>query len=161
MIQWRMLRRRATWLSLLLALLSIVGWGLLPTGPTGTFSLAQEAASVTAPSVAPPPPTVSPPSSAPSASAPRDHTRREGVPDKAFDVLAQIQARNGQPPIGYIGGRTFENRERHLPRGRYREYDVNPKIPGRNRGAERLVIEQRTGKAFYTGDHYRTFTPLN
>ena len=62
---------------------------------------------------------------------------------------------------GYIGGRDFQNRERRLPRGRYREYDVNPKIRGRARDAERLVIEQRTGKAYYSGDHYRTFIPLN
>ena len=45
--------------------------------------------------------------------------------------------------------------------GRYREYDVNPKIRGRSRDAERIVIEQHTGKAYYTGDHYRTFVPLN
>ncbi|MBX3303452.1 MAG: hypothetical protein KF693_14655 [Nitrospira sp.] len=32
---------------------------------------------------------------------------------------------------------------------------------GRSRDAERLVIEQRTGKAYYTGDHYRTFILLN
>jgi guanyl-specific ribonuclease Sa len=83
------------------------------------------------------------------------------VPQKAYDVLAAIQQRRGQPLPGYVGGRVFENRERRLPRGRYREYDVNPRIPGRNRGAERLVIERRTGKAYYTRDHYRTFTLLN
>jgi ribonuclease T1 len=26
---------------------------------------------------------------------------------------------------------------------------------------ERIVIEQRTGKAYYSGDHYRTFIPMN
>ena len=55
----------------------------------------------------------------------------------------------------------FQNRERRLPRGRYKEYDVNRKVPGRSRDAERLVIEQDTGKAYYTDDHYRTFFPLN
>ena len=84
-----------------------------------------------------------------------------GVPQKVYDVLVAIQQRRGQPLPGYVGGRVFENRERRLPRGRYREYDVNPKIPGRNRGAERLVIERRTGKAYYTQDHYRTFTLIN
>lgn len=82
-------------------------------------------------------------------------------PQKAYDLLKQLEARDGTPPPGYVGGRDFQNRERRLPRGRYREYDVNPKIRGRGRDAERIVIEQRTGKAYYTGDHYRTFAPLN
>src|SRR5262245_2107423 len=83
------------------------------------------------------------------------------IPGKARAVLAEIQKRNGEPPPGYVGGRTFSNRERRLPRGTYREYDVNPKKSGRNRGTERIVIEQRTGKAYYTRDHYETFTAMN
>jgi guanyl-specific ribonuclease Sa len=83
------------------------------------------------------------------------------IPEKARTVLAEIQKRNGEPPPGHVGGRTFSNRERRLPRGSYREYDVNPKKSGRNRGTERIVIEQRTGKAYYTRDHYETFTPMN
>jgi ribonuclease T1 len=80
---------------------------------------------------------------------------------KVRDLLKAIQERHGEPLPGYLGGREFHNRERRLPRGRYREYDVNPKVHGRPRDAERIVIEQRTGKAYYTGDHYRTFIPLN
>jgi ribonuclease T1 len=38
---------------------------------------------------------------------------------------------------------------------------VNPKIRGRSRDAERIVIEQDSGRAYYTGDHYRTFIPLH
>jgi hypothetical protein len=38
---------------------------------------------------------------------------------------------------------------------------VNPKVHGRSRDAERIVIEQDTGKAYSTGDHYRAFIPLN
>lgn len=91
----------------------------------------------------------------------QDHDAVSMAPLKAQDLLKRLQERDGAPPSGYIGGREFQNRERRLPRGRYREYDVNPKIRGRSRDAERLVIEQRTGKAYYTGDHYRTFTPLN
>ncbi|HXJ77878.1 MAG TPA: ribonuclease domain-containing protein [Candidatus Methylomirabilis sp.] len=83
------------------------------------------------------------------------------VPEKAREVLAEIQKRNGEPLPGYVGGRAFGNRERRLPRGTYREYDVNPKKPGKNRGTERIVIEQRTGKAYYSRDHYQTFTPMN
>ena len=84
-----------------------------------------------------------------------------GAPQKAYDLLQRLVERNGSPLPGYVGGREFQNRERRLPQGRYREYDVNPKIRGRSRDAERIVIEQRTGKAYYTGNHYRTFTPLN
>ncbi|MEQ1793184.1 MAG: ribonuclease domain-containing protein [Nitrospira sp.] len=90
-----------------------------------------------------------------------DHAAASAVPLKAQELLKRLQEREGAPLPGYIGGRDFQNRERRLPRGHYREYDVNPKIRGRSRDAERLVIEQRTGKAYYTGDHYRTFTPLN
>jgi ribonuclease T1 len=82
-------------------------------------------------------------------------------PQKAYDLLKQLKKRGGIPLPGYVGGRNFQNRERRLPRGSYREYDVNPKIRGRGRDAERIVIEQRTGKAYYTGDHYRTFVSLN
>jgi ribonuclease T1 len=76
-------------------------------------------------------------------------------------MLTTIQSRDGEPLAGYVGGRAFQNRERRLPPGRYREYDVHPRVPGRDRGPERLVIEQSTGRAYYTGDHYRTFVPLN
>jgi guanyl-specific ribonuclease Sa len=83
------------------------------------------------------------------------------APQKAYELLQRLEKRDGSPLPGYVGGREFQNRERRLPRGRYREYDVNPKIRGRSRDAERIVIEQRTGKAYYTGDHYQTFIPLN
>ena len=81
--------------------------------------------------------------------------------ERAREMLATIQARGGEPLAGYVGGRAFQNRERRLPPGRYREYDVHPRVAGRGRGPERLVIEQATGRAYYTGDHYRTFVPLN
>src|SRR5512147_1129203 len=90
-----------------------------------------------------------------------DHAPAITPPQKARDLLTMLQERGGTPLPGYIGGRDFQNRERRLPRGHYREYDVNPKIRGRSRDAERIVIEQDTGKAYYTGDHYRTFMPLN
>jgi ribonuclease T1 len=80
---------------------------------------------------------------------------------KAKDLLEAIQQHEGNALPGYIGGGAFQNREKRLPRGHYREYDVNPKIRGRSRDAERIVIEQDTGRAYYTGNHYRTFMPLN
>jgi guanyl-specific ribonuclease Sa len=83
------------------------------------------------------------------------------IPAKAHAVLKAIQDRGGDPLPGYAGGRRFQNRERRLPLGTYREYDVEPRRRGKNRGAERIVIERQTGKAYYTGDHYRTFVPMN
>jgi len=80
---------------------------------------------------------------------------------KAKDLLEAIRQHEGKALPGYIGGGAFQNRERRLSPGRYREYDVNPKIRGRSRDAERIVIEQDTGRAYYTGNHYRTFMPLN
>ncbi|MEK6670897.1 MAG: ribonuclease domain-containing protein [Nitrospirota bacterium] len=80
---------------------------------------------------------------------------KQAAPQKAYALLAQLQARYGKPLPGYVGGREFQNRERRLPPGHYREYDVNPKIRGHSRDAERIVIEQDTG------NHYRTFMPLN
>jgi ribonuclease T1 len=86
-----------------------------------------------------------------------------GVPAKAYDLLKYIRA-NGTAPDGYVGGRTFMNREKRLvitdATGRkikYREWDVNPKKKGKNRGTER-VITGSDESAYYTGDHYKTFT---
>src|SRR5262249_6023990 len=56
-------------------------------------------------------------------------------PSEAWDVLAEVRARHGQPPPGYVGGRAFQNREGRLPRGTYREFDVHPKVPGQPRDA--------------------------
>jgi len=80
------------------------------------------------------------------------------VPKKALQVL-EIVRRTGLPPEGYVGGRVFQNREGRLPSdGEYREFDVDPHNGGRN--AERIIVEWQTKKAWYTGDHYRTFVPL-
>ncbi|QNK64499.1 hypothetical protein H7F33_08480 [Pedobacter sp. PAMC26386] len=79
------------------------------------------------------------------------------VPQKAYTV-ADYVAKNGKAPQGYVGGTVFQNREGLLPGGvAYKEYDVNPKVSGQNRGAERIVIGS-DGSRYYTGDHYATFT---
>jgi ribonuclease T1 len=106
-------------------------------------------------------PPSTPSGSAASSSVPQSVDRgpiEAGVPDKAVKVL-QIVRRTGEAPEGYVGGRVFQNREGHLPaEGDYREFDVDPHNGGRN--AERLIVEWNTKKAWYTGDHYQTFTPL-
>jgi ribonuclease T1 len=88
-----------------------------------------------------------------------------GVPAKVAKVLKYV-LEHEKPPPGHVGGRTFENREKKLPKKtsqgkpiRYREWDVNPRERGKNRGPERLVTGS-DGSAYYTPDHYRTFKKI-
>ena len=89
----------------------------------------------------------------------------EGVPAKVARVLKYIDDHK-KAPDGYVGGRTFENRERRLPKRdardkliTYREWDVNPKVRGKDRGPERLVTGS-DGSAYYTADHYKHFKKI-
>lgn len=84
------------------------------------------------------------------------------VPKKVIKVYEYV-LENDKPMAGYVGGRIFQNRERKLPKSsnngnriEYKEWDVNPKKPGKNRGAERLITGDNRS-AFYTKDHYKTF----
>ena len=56
-----------------------------------------------------------------------------------------------------IGGNRFGNYEGLLPKGNYRECDVN--YYGGYRGDERLIYDNK-GNIYYTDDHYETFTKL-
>jgi guanyl-specific ribonuclease Sa len=87
------------------------------------------------------------------------------IPQKVYDVLKYIKA-NHHPMPGYVGGSVFSNREKILPQEdnagnpiQYQEWDVNPKIPGQNRGTERIVTGS-DGRSWYTNDHYQTFTEI-
>ncbi|QLY34172.1 ribonuclease [Nocardia huaxiensis] len=96
-------------------------------------------------------------------------SRAPGVPDRAYATLAEIDAGRwpdsaGAP--GTQGGETWNNRERRLPstdsagkRITYQEWDVNPKKRGQTRDAERIVTGS-DGTAWYTADHYKTFTRM-
>lgn len=89
----------------------------------------------------------------------------ENIPSYVFEVLDYIE-RNKKAPEGYVGGRTFKNREGLLPKkdqnGKmffYQEWDVHKKVKGKNRGAERLVTSNM-GNAYYTLDHYQSFIKI-
>lgn len=89
----------------------------------------------------------------------------KAAPDYAWKVLRYVKTHNEAPP-GYVGGRTFQNLEKLLPQKsasgktvRYREWDVFPKIPGKNRGPERIVTGS-DGSAYYTKTHYRSFQTM-
>lgn len=90
---------------------------------------------------------------------------KRAVPDKAKDIANKVKDNNGAPPQGYKGGRTYKNIQleegaQKLPEGvNYKEYDVNPYVKGQNRGAERIVIGD-DGSAWYTNDHYNSFTKI-
>lgn len=88
-----------------------------------------------------------------------------GVPQKAVLVLDFIR-KNNKAPEGYVGGRHFGNYEHNLPERdaagnkiEYQEWDIQPKIEGKNRGAQRIVTGS-DGSAWYTADHYQSFTEI-
>lgn len=88
-----------------------------------------------------------------------------GIPQQVYEILRYIRANNHAMP-GYVGGRIFSNREKLLPMLdsdgnaiQYREWDVNPKMDGQNRGAERLVTGSDS-RAWYTSDHYKSFKEI-
>jgi ribonuclease T1 len=87
------------------------------------------------------------------------------IPEKVERVLQHVDEHH-EAPAGYEGGREFHNAEGLLPKrddhGRaitYREWDVNRKVANVNRGPERLVTGSDRS-AYYTADHYRTFTKI-
>lgn len=112
---------------------------------------------------------------APESSAPTSKTDSQGQPGTSksevdapvyvMDVLSFVRD-NGEAPDGFVGGRTFQNREKRLPQKTaagqkigYREWDVHPKKTGQNRGAERLVTGS-DGSAWFTKNHYQTFLKI-
>ncbi|MEU5763562.1 ribonuclease domain-containing protein [Nocardia sp. NPDC047648] len=96
-------------------------------------------------------------------------TQASGVPERAYVTLREIDA--GRWPgsanaPGTKGGERWQNRGGGLPAAdgsgkliTYQEWDVNPKQSGRSRDAERIVTGS-DGSAWYTGDHYKTFTRM-
>jgi RHS repeat-associated protein len=91
------------------------------------------------------------------------------IPQHVQDTLTQIK-QTGNPPRGYKGGGQFQNDGRNggqvLPKAdangnpiSYREYDVKPLQQGVGRGTERIV-RGSDGSAWYTTDHYKTFTKI-
>ena len=87
------------------------------------------------------------------------------IPAKVYTVLDYVRKYN-RAPEGFSGGRKFGNYEKRLPLRdadarpmKYLEWDVNPKIKGKNRGAERLITSE-TKQAWYTKDHYNTFVEV-
>lgn len=83
------------------------------------------------------------------------------LPPEAIDTLRLIE-RGGPFPYPRDGV-TFQNREHRLPerpRGYYREYTV-PTPGSPDRGARRIIAGGDPPEVYYyTGDHYRSFRPV-
>ena len=103
----------------------------------------------------------------PKSTVPTDDKREANseIPQKVYETIAYIQ-KNNRAPDGYVGGRHFGNFEKNLPEKSnngnkidYKEYDVNPKQEGKNRGVQRLVIGD-DGRAWYTNNHYKSFVEV-
>ncbi|MCJ0906265.1 ribonuclease domain-containing protein [Rhodococcus sp. ARC_M6] len=99
-------------------------------------------------------------------------TAKQATSDAPARVLATlVEVDAGRWPdsansVGTKGGITFRNSEGRLPAvgaggGRvvYQEWDVNPKKNGQGRDAERIVTGN-DGSAWFTLDHYDTFTRI-
>lgn len=111
------------------------------------------------------PPAKTPDSKTPSVKTPPAKPKPAGIPEKVLKVLEYVD-KHDKAMDGYEGGRNFGNFERLLPQNdrtgkriRYREWDVNPRRPGVNRGAERMVTGSN-GRAYYTSDHYKSFKSI-
>jgi hypothetical protein len=95
--------------------------------------------------------------------------QQDPVPDKAKDAADYANNNNSAAQPGYKGGGAFENDgrgngqilDRTDPDGNpinYKEYDVNPRVPGQNRGTERVVMGS-DGRSWYTMI-IKTFTEI-
>ncbi|GAA1096430.1 ribonuclease domain-containing protein [Tsukamurella spumae] len=106
--------------------------------------------------------------SATAAPAASSSPSNSAVPQRVLATLARIDAGTWPPNdgSGTQGGRNFGNFENRLPKtdskgraAKYTEWDVNIKRSGRGRDAER-IITGADGGAWYTLDHYKTFTRI-
>lgn len=82
---------------------------------------------------------------------------RVDLPPEALDTLDLIAA--GGPFPYERDGAVFQNRERLLPhqaRGWYHEYTVP--TPGEDDRGARRIVTGRDGVAYWTPDHYETFS---
>lgn len=92
----------------------------------------------------------------------------QDVPHNVLLTLQKIDqhAWPPEPPRGTHGGESWHNREGKLPREdsngnaiEYKEWDVNRKKAHHHRDAQRIITGS-DHSAYYTLDHYRTFTRI-
>ena len=82
------------------------------------------------------------------------------IPDEAYVVEEFARRHNYSPPPGLRGGRPYRDQRAQLPRllRPYKEYDVYPRVPGRGRPPERVVLSDKLPYAsWYSPNHYEVF----
>ena len=83
-------------------------------------------------------------------------------PERVTEVNKTLdRIENGGPFPHIEDDKVFENRDGLLPkRGEYREYTVD--TPGMShRAKRRIVIDIKSGRTYYTDDHYDSFVEIN
>lgn len=95
------------------------------------------------------------------------NTAKVPVQDDAQNALKHIKENGTKVPGTVKGGVKFENREGRLPTVdgsgnaiTYQEWDIEAPQPDGLRGLRRIVTGS-DGKAYYTDDHYGTFTEIS
>ncbi|NLG47229.1 ribonuclease domain-containing protein [Gordonia sp. (in: high G+C Gram-positive bacteria)] len=170
------LTRRRTIASVLgvIALIAVIAFTWWIDGQESTdeapAAAAQSSVAADAPSTAVPSTQTTGPRTTGQKNAPKPGPKPASkVPARVTQTLEEIDS--GRWPAsaeapGTRGGDTFRNREGRLPartangqRISYKEWDVNPKKPRSGRDAERIVTGS-DGSAWYTLDHYQTFTQI-
>ncbi|HWB93454.1 MAG TPA: ribonuclease domain-containing protein, partial [Puia sp.] len=92
------------------------------------------------------------------------------IPETAGNVADNALNKNGATLRGWKGGSLYANDGRSggeiLPEEdadgnpiTYKEYDVWPKVPGQNRGGERVIVGS-DNSAYYINNHYQSFTQI-
>jgi guanyl-specific ribonuclease Sa len=81
--------------------------------------------------------------------------------DRLTEVNRTLDRIEAGGPFPYKkDGTVFQNREGVLPAGNYREYTVD--TPGAaGRGQRRIVMDQDTGRTYYTDNHYGSFVQID
>jgi RHS repeat-associated protein len=75
------------------------------------------------------------------------------------NIIELVEGGKGMPH-GVKGGRPWVNDRGQLPQGDYREYDIRPRGKG-GRGTWRLIRDRKTGKWWFTDDHYDSLYGIN
>ena len=94
----------------------------------------------------------------------------EDLPDNAKDSYKDYENNDWKGKSNKTSGtkdnKTFKNNEGKLPKNdgkgndiTYKEHDINNKVTGKGRDAERFVTGS-DGSVYYTNDHYDTFTKI-
>jgi RHS repeat-associated protein len=100
----------------------------------------------------------------------KQNSNSVSIPEAAKTVVEYAKNNKGGAQPGFKGGRKFANDGRdggQVLQSKdsngnpitYKEYDINPKVEGKNRGTERVVIGS-DNKSYYTDDHYKTFKEI-